>query len=94
MWYYLKYNSGITTKDVSTLQTNVLTKIASYNNDTLEDFAGMFRYSKLIEDINNADTSILSNITTVRMYKYFTPTLNSGIKYTLSYNNALYNIFN
>jgi len=86
-----KYNSGITTKDVSTLQTNVLTKIASYNNNTLEDFAGMFRYSKLIEDINNADTSILSNITTVRMYKYFTPTLNSGIKYTLSYNNALYN---
>ena len=86
-----KYNSGITTKDVSTLQTNVLTKIASYNNDTLEDFAGMFRYSKLIEDINNADTSILSNITTVRMYKYFTPTLNSGIKYTLNYNNALYN---
>jgi len=86
-----KYNSGITTKDVSTLQTNVLTKIASYNNDTLEDFAGMFRYSKLIEAVNDADTSILSNITTVKMYKYFTPTLNSGIKYTLSYNNALYN---
>jgi hypothetical protein len=86
-----KYNSGITTKDVSTLQTNVLTKIASYNNDTLEDFAGMFRYSKLIEAVNGADTSILSNITTVKMYKYFTPTLNSGLKYTLSYNNALYN---
>ena len=86
-----RYNSGITTKDVSTLQTNVLTKIASYNNDTLEDFAGMFRYSKLIEAVNDADTSILSNITTVKMYKYFTPTLNSGLKYTLSYNNALYN---
>ena len=70
-----KYNNGITTKDVTTLQTNVLTKIASYNNDELEDFAGMFRYSKLIEDINNADTSILSNITTVKMYKYITPTL-------------------
>jgi hypothetical protein len=51
----------------------------------------MFRYSKLIEAVNDADTSILSNITTVKMYKYFTPTLNSGIKYTLSYNNALYN---
>jgi len=86
-----KYNSGKTTKDVSTLQTNVLTKIASYNNDTLEDFAGMFRYSKLIEAVNDADTSILSNITTVKMYKYVTPTLNSGLKYTLSYNNALYN---
>ena len=25
------------------------------------------------------------------MYKYFTPTLNSGLKYTLNFNNALYN---
>ena len=86
-----KYNSGITTKDVTTLQTNVLSKIAIYNNNTLEDFTGMFRYSKLIEDINGADTSILSNITTVKLYKYFTPTLNSAVKYTLNFNNALYN---
>ena len=86
-----KYNSGITTKDVTTLQTNVLTKITSYNNDELEDFAGMFRYSKLTEAVNAADTSILSNITTVKMYKYITPTLNSGLKYTLNFNNALYN---
>jgi hypothetical protein len=86
-----KYNSDITTKDVTTLQTNVLSKIAIYNNNTLEDFTGMFRYSKLIEDINGADTSILSNITTVKLYKYFTPTLNSALKYTLNFNNAFYN---
>jgi hypothetical protein len=86
-----KYNSGITTKDVTTLQTNVLSKVATYNNDTLEDFTGMFRYSQLVEDINGADTSILSNITTVKMYKYFTPTLASALKYTLNFNNALYN---
>jgi hypothetical protein len=86
-----KYNNGITTKDVTTLQTNVLGKIAAYNNTELEDFTGMFRYSQLIEDINGADTSILSNITTVKMYKYFTPTLNSGLKYTLNFSNALYN---
>ena len=86
-----KYDSGKTTKDVTTLQTNVLTKVASYNNDELEDFAGMFRYSKLTEAVNAADTSILSNITTVKMYKYITPTLNSGLKYTLNFNNALYN---
>ena len=51
----------------------------------------MFRYSQLLQDINEADTSILSNITTVKMYKYVTPTLSSGLKYTLSFNNALYN---
>ena len=86
-----KYNSGRTTKDVTTLQTNVLNAIASYNNNTLEDFAGMFRYSQVLQNINEADTSILSNITTVKMYKYVTPTLSSALKYTLSFNNALYN---
>ena len=86
-----KYNSGATTKDVSTLQTNVLNAIANYNNNTLENFAGMFRYSKVIEAINDADTSILSNITTVKMYKYITPTLSSALKYTITYNNAFYN---
>ena len=86
-----KYNSGATTKDVSTLQTNVLNAIANYNNNTLENFAGMFRYSKVIEAINDADTSILSNITTVKMYKYITPTLSSALKYTISFNNAFYN---
>ena len=86
-----KYDSGATIKDVSTIETNVLNTISIYNSGTLNDFAGMFRHSKLTENINNADTSILSNITTVRMYKYITPTLESALKYTLSYNNAFYN---
>ena len=86
-----KYDSGKTTKDISTLQTNISNAIAVYNNDTLENFTGMFRYSKVLETINNADTSILSNITTVKMYKFITPTLSEGLKYTLSFNNAFYN---
>jgi len=86
-----KYDSGKTIKDISTLETNVSNAIAIYNNNTLENFAGMFRYSKLLEAINDADTSILSNITTVKMYKFFTPTLSEGLKYTLSFNNAFYN---
>ena len=45
-----KYDSGKTTKDVTTLQTNVLNAIASYNNNTLEDFAGMFRYSQVLQE--------------------------------------------
>ena len=86
-----KYDSDKTTKDVSTLQTNIRNAIATYNNNTLENFVGVFRYSKLLEAINDADTSILSNITTVKMYKYITPTLSSSLKYTLSFNNAFYN---
>ena len=86
-----KYDSSATTKDISTLQTNVINAISSYNTDTLENFTGVFRYSTVGKTIDDADTSILSNITKVKMYKHITPTLNSGLKYTLSFNNALYN---
>ena len=86
-----KYDTGATTKDVSTLQTNVLTVISDYNEDALQDFTGVFRHSKLLENINNADSSILSNITTVKLYKFITPTLSESLKYTLSYNNAFFN---
>ena len=86
-----KYNSGATTKDVSTIETNVLNAITTYNTDTLEDFTGMFRYSAVGKTIDEAESSILSNITKVKMYKFITPTLNSGLKYTLSFNNAFYN---
>jgi len=86
-----KYDSDKTTKDVSTLITNISNTIALYNQDTLQNFTGVFRHSKLLENINNADTSILSNITTVKMFKTITPTLSSALKYTISFNNAFYN---
>ena len=86
-----KYDSGKTTLAASTLQTNVLDTITLYNQNTLENFTGMFRHSALTALIDDTDSSILSNVTTVKMYKYITPTLNSGIKYTLNFNNAFYN---
>ena len=86
-----KYNSNLTTKAKSTLETNVLNTIISYNNETLENFTGMYRHSALTGLIDNTDTSILSNITKVKLYKYITPTLNEGLKYTLNFNNAFFN---
>ena len=86
-----KYNSSVSTLALSTLEANVLNSITTYNNDTLENFTGMYRHSALSTLIDSTDSSILSNVTTVRMYKYITPTLNEGLKYTLSFNNAFYN---
>ena len=86
-----KYDSNLTTKDASTLGTDVLNAITAYNSNSLEDFSGMFRYSEALKTIDDADPAILSNITKVKMYKFITPTLNSALKYTISYNNAIYN---
>ena len=86
-----KFDSDKTTKDVSTLRTNIRNAITNFNEDTLKNFTGVFRHSKLTEAVNGADTSILSNITTVKMYKTITPTLNSALKYEVSFNNAFFN---
>jgi len=40
-----KYDSGATTKDVSTLETNVLSVISNYNINNLQNFIGVFRHS-------------------------------------------------
>jgi len=86
-----KYNSGLTTKAKSTLETNVLDTIGIYNQETLENFTGMFRHSVLTGLIDDTDSSILSNITTIKMYKLIAPTLNEGLKYTLNFSNAFFN---
>ncbi len=86
-----KYNSAETTKDVTTLQTNVLNEISNHSASALQNFTGVFRHSELTRKIDNVDSAILSNITTIKLYKFFTPTLNSALKYTLSYNNGFYN---
>ena len=41
--------------------------------------------------IDDTDESILSNITTVQLSQFLTPTLNSTTKYEIEFNNALYN---
>ena len=54
---------------------------------------GVFRHSELIGLIDDVDTSILSNITTVNMYQTFKPetTSTSSQAYTIAFNNAIYN---
>ena len=45
----------------------------------------------MIGQIDDSDTSINSNITTVQMSKTFTPTLNSSSSFTIAFNNAFFN---
>jgi hypothetical protein len=87
----VKYDSRLTTKSAATLKSDVLNTITNYNTNTLQKFDGIFRYSKLLGLIDNTDTSIISNITTVKIKKTFTPIFNSSTKYNIYFRNALYN---
>lgn len=87
----VKYDSRLTTKSADTLKSNVLTTLTSYNTDTLKQFDSIFRYSKVIGLIDNTDTSIVSNITTIKIRKTFTPTLSSSTRYDIYFRNPIYN---
>ena len=83
-----KFNSSLTTKDRSTLETNVNDVLLSYNKSTLTDFNKMFRHSELSGLIDEIDNSILNNITNVSMGQFIEPTLNVSTGYNLYFNNA------
>jgi len=88
----VKFKEAGTTKSASTLQSEIITALTNYNTTTLQQFDGMFRYSKVLDTIDDVDTNaILSNITTLKLRKAFAPTLSSSVKYTIDFSNALYN---
>ena len=87
----VKYNTSTTTKSSDTLKSEIITSITNYNTNTLQKFDSIYRHSKLTGLIDSVDTSILSNITTVKIRKSFTPTLLSSNKYDIYFRNALFN---
>ena len=86
-----KYDKKSTAKTADTLKSEIVDAITNYNTNTLTAFDGVFRYSKLMGIIDSVDNSILSNITTVKIRKTFTPTLSSSTKYDIYFRNAIYN---
>ena len=87
----VKYDSNATTKTSDTLKSDITTTLTNFNTNNLQKFDSVFRYSKVTKAIDDTDTSILSNITTLKIRKEFTPTLNSSTLYNIYFRNALYN---
>jgi hypothetical protein len=87
----VKYNEQTTAKTSDTLKANIISTLSNYNTNTLNQFDGVFRYSKIIGLIDNTDTSIVSNITTLKIRKEFTPTIGVSTRYDVYYRNSLYN---
>ncbi len=86
-----KYNSTATTKTLSDISALVTTTLSDYNTNNLQAFNQPFRFSEIVGQIDDTDSSIVSNITTVQMAKEFTPTLNTATSYTIDFKNAFYN---
>ena len=83
------YDTSKTEESVEQIRTKVISGVQSYidKSDT-EKFNGKFRYSKFVGVIDDADRSINSNLTSVKMRKDFYPQINSSFYYEVCYQNA------
>ena len=86
-----KFDSSKTTKNVSTLASEISSTLTNFNSDTLGQFEGGFRHSKVTGLIDDTDTSITGNITNVTMAHDLTPTIGTATSYTIQFNNKIYN---
>jgi len=85
------FDSSSTTSTGSELASLVNTTLQNYNTSDLQNFNSPFRHSKVLRLIDETDSSILNNTTTITMAKKFTPTLSSPVAYDINFNNAFFN---
>ena len=87
-----KYNSSLTTKTSTELESDILTNLKSFNTNTLINFGTPFRHSEISGIIDNTNSAILNNMTNINITTNITPaTLGTGQFYNVYFNNALYN---
>ena len=84
-----KYDSSATTKSSSDIVSAITTALTNYNTNNLQTFTSQYRASAVSRTIDEADTSILNNTTTVKLSKFFTPSIGTTTSYNVSFNNAI-----
>ena len=84
------YNPNLTNKSSDQLVALVNQAIIDYNDTYLQKFDGILRYSRLIRAIDDADGSIINNITTVQLRRIVEVIFNKSTKYTIDIANQIY----
>jgi hypothetical protein len=69
----IKYNVNTTKLTADDIKTLVVSAIINYAQANLNDFNRVFRYSKAINAIDNAQAAIISNETNVKVIKVINP---------------------
>lgn len=82
----VNYNVNITSLSVDDIKTIVGSAILLYSQNNLNNFNKTFRYSKLIQAIDNSQISIVSNETDVTVIKLIVPEVSKFLTFDVNYN--------
>lgn len=87
----VKYNPDLTTQTPGQISTAITNAIKNYETNKLGLFGQNYINSQLIKDVYEVNNSITSVQTSVKIEKTFKPNTSVLTKYTISFNNALFN---
>lgn len=86
------YNSLLTTKTSDQIKQDVINSVVNLNQSRdFNKFGGKFKYSKLLNIIDNTNTAITSNITKLKLKKYLLVTPNVTTSYRTCFSNVIAN---
>jgi len=83
------YNPSKTIKTTDEVKMAVLEAIGTYNDENLNKFDGIYRHSTLTGLIDKSEKSVVSNITTIKLSKEFSPVIDQPVKKTISVYNPI-----
>jgi len=76
---------------VESLKTKIIKVLTEYSNSIdFNKFGGRFKYSKILQIIDNTDTSITSNITKVKIRRDLVAVINQFSQYELCFGNRFH----
>lgn len=84
------YNERETVKSSSQLRSQIIDTVYAYDENELQRFDGMFRYSKMSRLIDQSDAAITHNITTVVLRRKIDPRYNVSAEYVVNLINPIY----
>lgn len=86
----VSYDPMLTTKSSADIQLAILSSIKNYATVSVNGFDKTLYYSKLLAVIDSSDDSIISNDTTVKIYRLLNPTPSVAFEATVDFGNELY----
>ena len=85
---YYNYNQ---VSSLESLKTKVINSLTEYSKSVdLNSFGGRFKYSKVLQIIDNTDTSITSNITKIKIRRDLKAQINQFTQYELCFGNQFH----
>jgi len=87
-----RFDNTATTLSAGAVQQKILNTIVTFESNNLGTFDNKrFRYSRFIKAIDDADSSVVGNETTIEIEKRFNPSTSITSTYNISFGNALHN---